>query len=137
AEAGEHAERSQAIERGREGRLADAVVGDGALGPLGDFGDTGWEVLRRIVDDVVGAAALGDLRFGRRADGSDDGGAEMLAPLAENLADAAGRGVDEDEVAGLYAIGLAQQVLGGEALQHHRRRLLIADIVRQLDEVLD
>ena len=86
---------------------------------------------------MIGPAGLGDLRLRRRADGADDGRAEMLAPLAEDLPDAAGRGVDQDGVARLHAIGLAQQVLGSEALQHHRRRLLEADIIGQLDQMLD
>ena len=70
------------------------------------------------------------------ADGADDGRAEMLRPLAEDEADAAGGGVDQDDVAGFDRVGAAHQVLRGHALEHHRRRLLLRDVVGQPDQAL-
>jgi hypothetical protein len=73
---------------------------------------------------VVAAVLAGELGLLVGAHGADHGGAEGLRPLADDQADAAGRGVDEDGVARLHAIGAPQQVLGGEALHHDRRALL-------------
>ena len=81
------------------------------------------------------ALAISTLSVG--ADGGDDGRAEMLAPLAENLADAARRRMDEDRVALLHAIGLPEQILRGQALEHHGGGLIVGDVVPQRDEVLD
>ncbi|MNI81972.1 hypothetical protein D3C73_1386370 [compost metagenome] len=43
--------------------------------------------------------------------------------------------MEQDHVPRLHLIGLLQQVLHGQALEHHRRRLLEADVVGQLDQV--
>ena len=80
--------------------------------------------------------ALRELRLLVAADGADHGGAEMLGPLAEDQADAAGRGVEQDGVAGLDLIGLADQVLRRQALQHHRRGGLVVDAVGQLQQAV-
>ena len=77
---------------------------------------------------------LGELRLVVAADGADDGGAEMLRPLAEDKADAARRGVKQDRVAGFDAIGLADQVLCRQALQHHRRGGRVVDAVGQFEQ---
>jgi hypothetical protein len=68
------------------------------------------------------------------ADRTDDGGAEMLRPLAQDKADAARRGMQQDGVAGFDAIGLADQILHRQALQHHRRCGLVVDAVGQFDQ---
>ena len=63
--------------------------------------------------------------------------AERLRPLAGDQADTAGSRVEEYEVATLQAFlrqRLAQQVLGGQALQHHRGAGLERDRVRQFDD---
>ena len=44
--------------------------------------------------------------------------------------------MDEDGVAGLHDVGLADEVLGGHALEHHGRGLLVADAVGQGDQHL-
>jgi hypothetical protein len=46
---------------------------------------------------------------------------ERLGPLAGDQADTAGRSLDQHGIARLHAIGLAQQVGGRQALQHHGR----------------
>jgi hypothetical protein len=71
-------------------------------------------------------------RFLLRADGADDGGAQSLRPLANDQPDTAGRGVNEDGVAGLHLVSPPQQVVRGHAFQHDRRRGAIVDRARQL-----
>ena len=65
-------------------------------------------------------------------DRADHGGAEMLRPLAQDQADAAGRRMHQDRVAGLHGIGVAQEIARGHAADHHRRRRALVDAVRQL-----
>src|SRR5208337_813083 len=69
-----------------------------------------------------------------RTDGADYFCAARFTPLAEDLADAAGRGVHQDPVALLHPIGRAQEVLRGEALEHHRGARFVGERARKLDE---
>ena len=128
--------RRQAVERLQESVLADGVVDRRHFLALRDFVDALREILARI-DNCVGAAmGLGELCLLIVADGADDGGAEMLRPLAQDKADAAGRGVQQDGIAGFDAIGLADQILHRQALQHHRRCGLVVDVVGQFDQTV-
>ena len=72
---------------------------------------------------------LGERRLLVAADRADHGGAEMLRPLADDEADPAGGGVDQDGLARLHHMGAADQVPRGHALEHHRRGLLVGDAV--------
>ncbi len=85
---------------------------------------------------MVAAIGLGQLGLVLRSDGADHGGAEMLAPLPEDLADAAGRGMHQDGLAGLHPVGAAQEILRRQSLQQHRRRGPVVDPGRQLDQPL-
>ena len=136
AEAHEHSKRPQAIERGREGRLADAVIDHIAEFSLGDFFHAGGEILLAIEDRVLGSGLFGELGFFGRAHRPDHGRAERLRPLAENESDPARRRVNEDRIARLHPKSPAQQILRGEALQHHRRGRLKGNALRQLDETV-
>ena len=60
----------------------------------------------------------------------------MLGPLRQDQADAAGGGMQQDGFAGFDAIGLADQILHRQALQHHRRRGLVVDAVGQFDQAI-
>ncbi len=60
----------------------------------------------------------------------------MLGPLAEDQADAARRGMEQDGLAGFDPIGLADQILHRQALQHHRGGGLVIDAVGQLDQAI-
>ena len=53
--------------------------------------------------------------------------AERGAPSAQQLADATGAGMHQNAVALLHLVRAAQQILRGEALQHHRRAGLIGE----------
>jgi len=80
-----------------------------------------------------------ELALGIGAGGADELEAERLRPLAGDQADAAGGGMEDNEVAGLEAFGRqrpAQQVLGRQALQHHRGAGLEGDRVGQLADGL-
>jgi hypothetical protein len=68
------------------------------------------------------------------ADGADHGDAERAEPLAGDQPDAAGRSMQEHGVAELGAVGPMDQVIGRQALQHHRRGLFVLDRVGQLDQ---
>ncbi|MCY1187882.1 hypothetical protein D9M73_289190 [compost metagenome] len=55
--------------------------------------------------------------------------------MAGQRADATCCGVEQDGFARLHRVGLLEQVLHGQALEHHRRRLLEADAVGEFDQV--
>ena len=131
AEADERAERPQAIQRAGEGRLADAVIDRRAQLAAGNLLDPGDEILAAVEDGFVGAGFAREPGLVLAAHGADHGRAEQPRPLAQDEADAARRRMDEDRVARLYRIGPEQQIFGGEALEHHRRRRLVGDVLRQ------
>src|SRR5439155_21026900 len=99
--------RPYAVERLHEGVLANRIIDDGQQLAAGDVLDAGDEILARVDDRMMAAMGLGELGLGIGADRADDGGTEMLRPLAEDEADAAGGGVDQDGAALLHATGLA------------------------------
>ena len=79
---------------------------------------------------------LGELRLLIAADSTYHRDAEMLGPLAEDQADATRRGMEQNGLAGFDPIGLADEILRRQALQHHRRGSLVIDIVGQLDQAI-
>ena len=89
-------QRAQAVERAHEGVLADAVIDDRHALAAGDLPDPGDEILALVVDDVIVAMRPGELGLLGRADGADHGRAQMLRPLADDQADAAGGRVEQD-----------------------------------------
>src|SRR5581483_8833771 len=132
AEAHEIAERPQAIERGWERGLADAVINHIAELATGDLLHTRDEVLVAIKDGVIAAVLLGELGLVLGADSADHGRAERLRPLAGSETDAAGGSVNENGVALLHLEGAGKQIFDRHALEHHRGGLLVADALRQL-----
>ena len=77
------------------------------------------EIDLAIEHGVIAAVRLRDLRLRVRADRADDGGAEMLRPLAQDQPDAARRRVDEDHIARLRPKDPVDDQRRGEALDHH------------------
>src|SRR5262249_57522317 len=80
---------------------------------------------------VVATVRLGDLRLLLAPDRADDGSAQRLRPLAGDQAYPARRGVEEDCVALGDLVDLSEEVLHGQAFEHHRRSLLVRDTLRQ------
>ncbi len=119
------------FERHPDGGCADAVIDHGNTLAAGDFAHPPGHVLGAIIDDVMAAMVFRHRNFLRRTDRADDRRAERPRPLAQQRADATRGGVHENCVATLHAIGRAQQITGRHALEHHRRRLLIADALRE------
>ncbi len=78
---------------------------------------------------------FGQSGFFWRTHGTDQLHAERLGPLAGQGAHATGRSVEQDGLAALQFIGLAQQVLHGQALEHGTGGLFEADVVRQVHQV--
>jgi hypothetical protein len=90
-----------------------------------------------MAGEGVSATVLArELRLLLVADRSDNGGAQRLGPLAGDEADAAGGSVEKDGIALLHLEDLTDQVLRGQALQHHGRALLVADALGQYDQAL-
>ena len=82
--------------------------------------------------------AVGDLGLLLGRDGADHAQAEQLGPLDGDQADAAGRGVQQDGVAGLHPrVGLQQPVGGAEAAHGRGGGGFMADPVGQLDQRAD
>ena len=78
------------------------------------------------------AVILGELDLLVRTRRADHRRAEVLRPLAGDQANAAGRGVEQQDRVGADLVGLAQQIAHRHALQHHRGRRFIGDPVGQL-----
>ena len=81
-----------------------------------------------------GAVGERERAFLVAAGGADQAVAQRPGPLAGDQADAAGRGVPQDMVARLQALGrqrALEQVLRGQALEHHGGAGLEADRVGQ------
>ncbi len=96
-----------------------------------DFLDTRHEVLAGIDHWVVATVRLGDLRLLLAPDRADDGGAQRLRPLASDQAYPARRGVEENRIALGDFVDLSDEILHGQAFEHHRRGLLVRDTLRQ------
>jgi hypothetical protein len=60
----------------------------------------------------------------------------VLRPLAEDEADAARRGMDQDRIARLDAIEPAHEILRGQAAQQPGRRHPVVDVGRQADQAV-
>ena len=135
-EADHEAEGPEAVERFHECGLADRIVDHGQAFAAGDFRHPLDEILIRVVDDMIAAMAPGEFGLGFAADGADDRGAQMFRPLTEDETDAAGGGVNQDRVRGGNSVTTPAQILGGQALQHHRRGLVGGDVVGQLDQAV-
>src|SRR5258708_15742409 len=124
AEADEIAERPQAIERTRESGISHPVVNDVTAFAFGDLLHARGKVVLAIVDHVVAAVLVCKLCLLRRPNRTDNGRAEVLCPLRQDEANAAGRCMHKDCVTHLDPEGTAQQRLRCQALQHHRRGAL-------------
>ncbi|MNZ35112.1 hypothetical protein D3C78_525020 [compost metagenome] len=88
-----------------------------------------------VVDGCPGTIGLGQCGFLCRTHGTDQLHAQRLGPLAGQGADTPRSGVEQDGFATLEIIGLAQQVLHGQALEHHSGSLFESDGVRQAHQV--
>ena len=82
---------------------------------------------------MIAAKGADHLCFFIITNGADDRRPKAFRPLAHNLSDAARGGMDQDRIACFDRIGLADQILCGHALQHHRRCRFIVDTVGNFD----
>ena len=80
------------------------------------------------------ARSFGHSRLLRPADGGDHDCAQRIAPLAEQLPNAASARMHEDHVASLHRKRAAKQVLRGEAFQHHTCSGLVGNAIGKLHE---
>src|SRR5258708_35457682 len=99
AEAHEHAERLDAVERSWKGRLANPVIDHLAELATGDFLHLRNEILIALENNMMGAVLPRELGLLLRADGPDHIGTEVARPLACDEADAAGGGMNEHVIA--------------------------------------
>ena len=113
--------------------LPTEVVDHGYALPAGDGAHLLGKITLGIDNRMIATMPAGNLGLLPAADGANHGRAKMLGPLADDQADAAGGGMDQDEVAGLHRIRFVQQITGGHAADHHRGRRAFIDAVRQHD----
>ena len=59
----------------------------------------------------------------------------MLGPLAGDLADPAGGGMEHDGLARFHGMDAAQQILRGHAFEHGGGGDFVADAIRQLHQL--
>jgi hypothetical protein len=78
--------------------------------------------------DVVGPDLLGDGDPVLAGDQADDGAAPGLDQLGQHEADPAGCGVHDGRGAWLDGVRFGGQVVGGQAVHHHRRRGLVVNL---------
>src|SRR4029077_16659267 len=95
AVADEMAADGQGFEGAEECIPPDGVIDNLAALALGDLSDPLDEILPRIDDGKSAAMAAGDACVLDAADGADNRSAQGARPLAEQLADPAGRGMDQ------------------------------------------
>ena len=126
-----HGKRRQ---RTAEGVVADRVIDDIGARAAGHAHDRLGEIFAGVDDDMVRAEPLDDPRLVVARHRGDHGRAEMAGPLHQQLADAAGRGMDEDDVARLHGVDVMQQETGGDALQQAGSGDLVANIVREMNQ---
>ena len=87
--------------------------------------------------DRMRAAVLArDPRLLVARDGADDDGAEAARPRADEQADAAGGRMDEQARPGADVAEVAQEEVGGDALQQRRRGDVVLDRRRQANDPL-
>ena len=113
-----HAAPGEGVQALVEGVAAHAVVDHLDAPAAGQALHLGGEVLLGVEDHLVRSGLAGDPRLLLRRDRADHPGAAELGDLAEELAHAAGRGVDQAGVPGLQRIGAAGEVVGRHALEH-------------------
>src|SRR6185436_16802892 len=89
-----------------------------------------------VEQHVIAAVDLRDLRLLVRAGGANHSRAEMLRPLAQDGADAAGRSMDQDRFARPWPEDSVDDQRCGEPFHHHRRRLLVGYAAWKLDQAL-
>ncbi len=126
----------ETVEGGGKGVLADRIVDDVATLALRDLADAGGEILASVVDDMRRTGFARERAFLVGAHRADQRRAERTCPLAGDEADAARSRVKEHHRFGAHAKGLAKEVANRHAPQHDRRRGLVADLSRQLDETV-
>src|SRR6185312_3350390 len=119
ADAHEVAKRPQAIERSRERGLADTVIDDVAELAAGDLLHLRDEILIAIENGVMRAILLGEFGLFLGTDGTDDGRAEVVCPLACDQAYAARGSVNEADGALANLEGAVDEILHRHALEHH------------------
>jgi hypothetical protein len=124
------------IQRGFPGVLAHAVIHHRHFLAAGQCQHALGHVLVAVVDGFPCAVLARQLGFFGAGHGTDQLHAQGAGPLACKQANAAGRSVEQDGFIALQAVGLAQQVLHRQALQHRRRSLLEADPRRQRDQLV-
>src|SRR5690554_2192933 len=99
-----------------------------ALAP-GDYANAGREILAGIIDHVIATPGAGNLALFRASRGPDHLRAQARSPLAGDLADATGSGMDEDRLARASGPGKKQQVIGGQPLEQRSGGDLVGDLV--------
>ena len=135
AKAGHQAQRGEAVQRLVPGVFAHRVIDHLHAFAASDFFDARQEIFGGVVDGVSRAVFFGQRAFGVRARGANQLQAHRLGPLASDQADTASSRVKEHKVARVQpALGQSalEQVLRGQALEHHGRTGLKADGVGQL-----
>ncbi len=131
AEVDQVAARGQAGQGIVEGVLADGVVGHVHAAAVGELLDGVHHVLFPVENHMVAAVAAGAFGFVLAADGADHGGAQVARPLAQQLPDPAGGGLDQDDAALADREDVGEQDAGGEAAHHHAGHQHVVDVVRQ------
>src|SRR5262249_5020641 len=97
-----------------------------------------YEVLGRVIDDVMTAEISSDLRLRVGADGTDDSGSEMPRPRTQDMAHAASSRMDQNMIARLHLVRSMQEILRGHSLQDQSRQLNVIQrqVLGDLDQLV-
>mmetsp|Transcript_885 Transcript_885/g.2059 ORF Transcript_885/g.2059 Transcript_885/m.2059 type:complete len:345 (-) Transcript_885:1610-2644(-) len=140
AKAGQQPEGREAVQRALPGVGTHRVIDHLHAPAPGDLAHPGGEIdIAPVVDRVRRPVLQRQLAFLVAAGGGNQPQAEGACPLAGDQPDTARGGMEEHEVTRLQAAlrqRLAQQVLHGQALEHHCRAGLEVDGLGQLEHAL-
>src|SRR5713101_1112277 len=127
------AERREALETLLESRLADSVENQIDALAAGEFHGLVREIMRFVIDHLVGAILLRDRDLAVVRYGSDHPSAGRFGDLHRDDSDTARRRMDQHSLAGGRIMGSEEHEPGGERLDRKRRSFLEAYEVGQRD----
>ena len=131
AEGNHEAQGPQAIKRTLEGIAAHRIHHHIDTAPIGQFAHLGDPIAIAVIDASLRPVITRKLAFLFRACRADQADTLAFRPLAGKKPNTTGGGVKQHRVALGNRRGAAEQILGRQTLEHHRRPFLEGDTIGQ------
>ena len=120
---------AQASQGRLEGVLTHPVVDHRHPFAVGNLPHPFDDVFAAVVDTEIRSVFARQFAFFSRTGSADHPCAKCFQPLTGNRAHAACRRVEQYRIAGLYPVGLADEILDRKPLEHHCRCLFITHLI--------